>query len=72
MYQRHVMILSTKDVSVSDNPQSLKSFYTHIWGKKLLRGGKKLLTYRPPFLPCGTYEKKRGYDLDWKIHILVK
>ena len=66
------MILSTKDVSVSNNPQSLKSFYAHKWGKKLLRGGKKLLTYRPPFLPCGTYEKKKGYDLDLKIHILVK
>ena len=66
------MILSTKHVSVSNDPQTLKSFYAHKWGKKLLRGGKKLLTYRPPFLPCGTYEKKKGYDLDLKIHILVK
>ena len=58
MILKDVFIHHNKNIMFC-NRQPSKSIYTHIWGKKLLRGGKKLLTYRPPFLPCGTYEQKQ-------------
>ena len=51
---------------------NLPKVFTSTYGVKNFYEGVKNFWHRPPFLPCGTYEKKKGYDLDLKIHILVK
>ena len=67
------ILLMLKDVSVSNLIiVKLSKVFTATYGVKNFYDGVKNFWHRPLFLPCGTYEQKKSYDLDLKIPIFLK